>query len=234
MTEPATSLPISSLVANPDVWPRQSWDEERVALFADLYAADGPDALPPIVVVPRGDKYLIADGWTRARAAMLVKLAELPAKVVPPPEGADPVDVAYCLALESAASSARPLTRSERHAAVVRLLAATLSDREIAKLVGVAHTTVSRIRKGQNASREREPGEEHLAWTAAEDLAARLFRSLEKVYEARGLTDAFLGDRTAERLAGVLRDAFGDDGIARAQRYRTWIDGAIERLRAGA
>jgi hypothetical protein len=68
---------------------------------------------------------------------------------------------------------------------------------------------------------------------AAIEIAGRLFRALDRVYEARGLgfQDAFLGDRTASRLADALTTAFPDSALERATRYRSWIDGAIKQLR---
>ena len=132
------------------------------------------------------------------------------------------------------------LGRRERHAAIERLIAdaPTLSDREIGRLVGVAHTTVGRVRRELNgvevqADPEVEPGMGFVVDAAAVDLAGRLFRALDRVYEARGLgfQDAFLGDRTAHRLAEALTTAFPDNALERATRYRSWIDGAIKQLR---
>src|SRR5437867_1669606 len=122
----------------------------------------------------------------------------------------NPVQIAYENALKRAAFSSKPLTRSEKQAAIRRLITdrPNASDREIARMVGVDHKTVGRIRMGettqQTASWPRIP--------SPEAVAKRLFRAFEKTYEARGLgiADWFTGDRTGERLAGVLGDVYGE------------------------
>jgi len=240
MNEQYASLPIASLIADPDVWPRHSWDEERVALFADLYAANGADSLPPIVVVAQDDRFIVADGWTRARAALLAKLTNLPARVVELPADSDVTEFAYRIALETASAAARPLTNKERRAAVVRLLAwqPRPSDHEIARLAGFAHTTVGRVRKTQDGQapskphRENEPGESHLAEVSAEEIARGLFSGLRKLEDARGISDLIIGDQTARRLADLLVATYGDDALDRATAYKGWFDGAIARLRS--
>jgi hypothetical protein len=57
-----------------------------------------------------------------------------------------------------------------------------------------------------------------------ESQAKKLFRAFEKTYEARGLgiADFFTGDHTGERLAGVLKDAYGERALERAQVFAEW------------
>lgn len=234
-----TSLPVAALRGDKALWPRQDLDHERVALFADLYQEQGPGALPPIIVL-RGadDTYILADGWHRTRAALAAGLQVLPAEVVEPTDR--PIsETIYELAVRHSVKSSRPLRRQELHAAILRLaeIHPDWSQHVIGKFVGVSHTTVGRVisrHEGSSTRAESSDGDEYAAAASAEELAARLFRGIEKVYEARGLglIDSVVGDRTAERLAGVIRESFGDDALARAQRYRAWIDGAIKLLRA--
>ena len=71
-----------------------------------------------------------------------------------------PEQHAYLLAVQAAAASSRPLSNREKRAAVERLaelLPDDTSDREIARLVGVDHKTVARVR------RPDEGGESHHA-----------------------------------------------------------------------
>lgn len=76
------NVPIKSIRARKDLWPRSDFNPERVALFADKYRAEGPAALPPVVLVPDGHgKYFLADGWHRARAALLLNWQEIPAVI---------------------------------------------------------------------------------------------------------------------------------------------------------
>src|SRR5262249_4004557 len=102
------------------------------------------------------------------------------------------------------------------------------SDREIARLVGVDHKTVGRIRMGETT-------EQPVAWPripSPEAVAKRLFKGFEKAYEARGLgiADFFTGDRTAERLASVLSDVYGERALERAETFRGWLHQAIDAL----
>lgn len=143
---------------------------------------------------------------------------------------------AYEVALEYVVRSAQPLTRKELQGAIRRLseLHPDWSHRQLGAFLSVAHTTVGRVlEREQTAQRAATEGEAYIASVSAEELASRFFKAIEKVWEARGLglMDSFLGDRTSERLAAVLTDAYGDDALDRAQRYRTWIDDAIARLR---
>jgi transcriptional regulator with XRE-family HTH domain len=111
-----------------------------------------------------------------------------------------------------------------------------LSDRQLASLIGVANSTVSRRRQAvalqRDADDEPSAGDSYRIAVAAQDTARRFFRAMEEVWEARGLGigDAIFGDRTGERLADVLEAAYGEDAIDRAKRYRVWVDRAIQRL----
>jgi len=230
-------VPLASLGFDPRAWPRQRVDRERVAQFASLYQEGGIDALPPIEAVDDGSGPLLSDGVTRVHAALAADLSELRAEIVPVPEGEDPVTFAYLRAVRAATGGHKELTRAERAAGIRRLTQQTdLTDAVIADLFGVSRTTVWRHRSGSaNETRAEDAGEQYYAKTAASDIAKRLFRGIEKVYEARGLGlwDALTGDHTGERLARVLGDAYGDEALERALRFRAWFDVAIEALAGG-
>lgn len=234
-------VPIAAIHADKSLWPRSGLDDQRVAAFADLYHEQGPGALPPIVVVRDDDHYLLADGWHRTRAALAANLTELPADVADPPAGETPADLVYDLAVRHGTKTARPLSRAELRTAIVRIAALhpDWSQHVVGRFVGVAHTTVGRVLARADTAKDPSqatPGDGYIATTSAQELATRLFRGIEQVWEARGLglVDSLVGDRTAERLAGVLNDAYGDEALDRAQRYRTWITGAIAKLKAKA
>lgn len=237
---PPELIPLDHVVAETSLWPRHHIDEQRVSLFADLYEAEGADAMPPIEVVRApGGELLLADGWHRREAARVAGLAVVPAIVIGAGTDEAASVLAYERALETSVRSAQPLTRAERRAAVERLLeAGGRSDREVARLVGVAHTTVSRARARMGGAMHQdestEAGDVYLTEVTARDAARRIFSGFEKVWEARGLgfADAVLGDRTGERLAGVLAEAHGAEALERAKAYRRWIDAAIFKLRA--
>lgn len=143
--DPTRELAADSIIGDKDSWPRLRLDEERVAEFMNLYAEEGPDALPPIEVVPAEEcENWIADGWHRATAQLRLGVDPIRAIVIEPPPGRSPGDVAYERALRTAARAAKPLSRAEKRAAIARLLEerSHASDREIARLVGVDHKTV--------------------------------------------------------------------------------------------
>jgi ParB-like chromosome segregation protein Spo0J len=218
---------------NAKAWPRAELDQDRVAEFMELYEAAGLTVLPPITVIARADDYLIADGWHRAQALVNLGLEEVLIEVVPS-TGRDPVIVAYEIGLRSSATASKPLTRAERQAAVLRLtVEGGRTDQEIADLVGVARTTVPRIRDRDSAMHnERDDDPVVRRSTPPDEAAVRLLQALDKVYEARGsgLSDALFGDRTGSRLAAALRAAYGGDAVERAGRYRDWIGRAIDEL----
>ncbi len=227
---------LSKLRLDRRVWPRHALDHERVAQFASLYEEGGPAVLPPVEAV-RAKDLLLSDGVTRKAGATLARLTELPTIVVEPPEGIDPVLFAYLRAIAASTRGAKQLSRAEVHAAIRRLIAETeLRDDQIAPLVGVARVTVWRHRQRlTGSSDEQSPadaGEAYFALATAHQVATRLFKGLEKVYSARGLGvwDALTGDHTGERLGRVLADAYGDDALAQARRFRGWIDDAIASL----
>lgn len=233
-------LPIDLIVLDDRAWPRTARDKVRIAQFADLYAEQGPDALPPVDVVTDGEGgFIRADGEHRIRAARLAGLAEIPARVMEVPPGEDPITFAFVHAVKASARGAQQLTRAERKRGILRLLGeTTLTDREIASLFGVSRQTVWRYRSdvadetGAAGPGDESPGDRYLSIVTAGELAERLFKAMEKVRDTRGLgvADALLGDRTADRLARILRDAYGKRALKRALTYREWLDRAIEEL----
>lgn len=229
-------VPLDLIRVDPRAWPRRALDPERVAEFVDLYAEGGIEALPPLeVVVDTEGAALLCDGRHRYEALLRLGVQEAPGFVVEVPEGVDPVEFCFERAVAMSSRSAKPLTRAERRAAIVRLLRAdpSRSDREVARISGASPTTVGRVRR-ELAGGEAEPseGERFAATATAAELARRLFRGLERVRETRGfgIADALLGDRTVERFARILREAHGDRALERAREYGRWIAGAISVL----
>ena len=227
-------LPIASLEFAEKAWPREGPDEERLALFTELYVSDGVGALPPIEVIERpSGNYLIADGHHRAFAAVRVGLKEIPAQILPLAYGGDPFVAAYRRGLETAVASSKPLTLNERRRAGWRLLKEepALSDREIARLSGLSHQTIARFREklGAGTAEPREPIE-YTPLESADDLARRLVTGLSKVWEARGLSDYIVGDKTGKRLAAALRHHHGDKAPEWATRIRRWAEVALVEL----
>lgn len=77
-SEPEASLPISSIITNPDQ-PRKSFDETQLSELSDSIRQNG--ILQPILVRKKGDKYEIVAGERRYQASKLAGLKEIPAIV---------------------------------------------------------------------------------------------------------------------------------------------------------
>jgi ParB/RepB/Spo0J family partition protein len=74
-----TTLSASLIYPNPDQ-PRKQFDPEKLEELADSIREYG--ILEPLVVTPRGDRYMIIAGERRYRASLLANLTELPARVI--------------------------------------------------------------------------------------------------------------------------------------------------------
>lgn len=77
-SEPEASLPIASIVTNPDQ-PRKSFDETQLSELSDSIKQNG--VLQPILVRKKGDKYEIVAGERRYQASKFAGLKEIPAIV---------------------------------------------------------------------------------------------------------------------------------------------------------
>jgi len=229
----STSIRLETIDWSPDSWPRSAADPERVTEFAELYMADGPDALPAIEVLQIEEGYLLAEGHHRLAAAAQAGLPELPA-IVRPTGGRDPVELAFEIGLAAAATAAKPLTRAEKRNAIRKLLrAGGRTDREVGRLVGVAHTTVARTRLADQASGADAGTDEMPIDPSADELARRLAAGLRSLWERRGLSDLLIADRMGGRLAAALEDGFGDEALAWARRLERWAVDARRQLAKG-
>ncbi len=133
----------------------------------------------------------------------------------------------------------RPLTRADVRRNIDWLFTdqPDLSDRQIAKLLGIANSTVSRRRQAvalPQGAEDASTGEKYVADVTAREAARRLFRALEKAEVHDGaLTFALVGDRTGRQLADILFDAYGDEAGDRARTFSRWISEAIRILGDG-
>jgi len=249
MNVPASApqeVALTRVLADPGLWPREGLHQGRVEEFMLLYRDGGLDALPPLEVVPDGDQLLLGDGWHRHRA--LTQLGSATARVRLITEPGDPITVTYRHALLTASTAALPLTRVERRVATIRLLEdqPELADREIARLVGVSPSTVGAHRRrlqdgdGEAALGDLDEavqdqltppaGQPYPVTPGADELALRLARGLQNVWEARALSDLILGDRTGRRLAAALRAQHGDQAQAWARRIAQWSNSCLNEF----
>ena len=121
--------------------PRQSrLDEEHVKSLVEVI-----DRVPPIIVEQR--TMTVIDGLHRTEAARRAGHREIAAVIFAGSE-----IEALALAIKANVGHGKPLTREERRAAAGTLLteAPQRSDRWVAEVCGLSHTTVARIREGAN------------------------------------------------------------------------------------
>ncbi len=223
-----------------DVWPRRELDVNRVREFISLYEDGGLEALPPLMVVTTADTPVLYEGRHRYEALMALGAPEALVQAVPLPDGRELIEFAYEGALEASAVAALPLNRVEKRSAVLRLLTTRTdySDREIARLTGLSHQTVGRIRTRSNGTAADDPSQDtatvYYAEVTADEIASRLVRGMRQMWDKRGLGDRIVGDRAGKRLAAALRDAHGDDALAWAERFTAWGRVAVSELKRAA
>lgn len=241
-------VPLDLIRTERRAWPRHGLDQARVAEFFSLYGEGEASVLPPLDLVPLPDGlYLLADGHHRFEALLQLWAAAgksagqvapwALARVLELPEGREPLEFAFELGVETAARVSKPLTRAERRAAVLRLLAERpgVSDRELARMVGVSHQTVGRLRRWSTdqstADEVRDAADDYYAFVSAEELAVRLARSLDRLWQGRALSDLLLGDRMGRRLAEALVSLHGEEDALRwARRLKGWASAALVDL----
>ncbi|MGI8559468.1 MAG: hypothetical protein ACR2ND_14390 [Solirubrobacteraceae bacterium] len=256
-TPQTTGLSLDQITLDERAWPRDALDEDRVKLFAELirdardaagHGQGWTDPLPPLVVVADGQGgYLLADGRHRYESRRRLGTGfDLVSVGVFQPDGRAPADRAYELAL-LCTQGAKPLTTAEKRTAILRLIAERpeLSDRAIARLVGVAHATVGKYRAGVvNLTTERSAPEEAdddgrqqpdgrnepLRWeVAARRLAenvAELLASCRKLFGGPNFKSS------GRELYDALADLYGDeDALAVVDELSAVVGNARARAR---
>jgi hypothetical protein len=163
--------------------------------------------------------------------------------VVYPPNGRTPREYAYELALLYATRSAKPLTNAEKGAAIARLLAECpeLSDRAIARLVGVSHRTVGARRAGvgklpaeDGSSHEPSSGRrEPLRWEVA---AKRLARDVDELLAScRKLFGGADYKSAGRELYDALDELYGgEDVLAIVDQLSAVVGNACAHARKAA
>lgn len=231
-TSPTTTIKIERIRHEPEAWPRRSLDRERVEEFALLFAEEGFGRLPPLVVVPDGEgDFILADGHHRLAALGSLGVLWVFAQVVDSPDDpgvlghrVDPLAFAYELALSLSSASAKPLTQAERRHAVARLVEERhdLSDRAIARLVGVSPSTVGNLRGVQS----RQP---QVPKTVGPDtVAARIVRDALCLLSDLGDATEILADELgrygdAAQIALEIADLFeGSHAIVSERSSPNW------------
>ncbi|MGO8873428.1 MAG: ParB N-terminal domain-containing protein [Acidimicrobiales bacterium] len=227
-------IPISQLRFDRNNWPRDAVDEGRVEMFFLQMQED--EAFPPIEVVPRPDgSFLVGDGIHRTLAVQRLERSEIEAVIATPRTDETPSACAYRIALETATRSALPLTRAERRRAAVHLLETCpdFSRRQIAQLVGVAHSSVNRWAEevADSSTRSEDADRQMPIGPSPDRVAAQLVSTLDRLSGSRGILDYLAPKRMGRHLAEAFVDRFGDSALDEAQRFRAWLDVAVTALR---
>jgi hypothetical protein len=133
------NVPLNDLVLDPNLNLRDRLDDFTVERYADSW-----DRLPPITVYEIDDKWLVADGFHRHAAAVMLGKRSMPAEIRVG-TFTDALDFVSSVNL----FHGLPLTRSERRRAVeVKLkLHHDWSDRRMAEELGVSRELVAKIRR---------------------------------------------------------------------------------------
>lgn len=121
---------------------------------------EAPEGWPPLLVVQRGDQYLLIDGFHRLAAAQNLGLDTVRVKVVPAPADGD----LHALAFSSNAAHGRPLSLSDRRAFAEKILRGQpqLADREIGRRCGLSSNTVGVVRQRLEAAAQIEQAPERV------------------------------------------------------------------------
>ncbi|GLZ14922.1 hypothetical protein Acsp04_51570 [Actinomadura sp. NBRC 104425] len=194
-------VPIDSL--NPADSPRLAGEnEEHIRALAEMDAV-----LPPILVHRRTMR--VVDGMHRLRAARLQGRREISVRFVDGPDA----DV-FVAAVRANIGHGLPLSLADREAAAARILSThpQWSDRAIGEAVGLASTTVARIRRrrtDKDAQPDTRVGRDGrvrpINGAAGRRLAGKLFAehphaSLREIAEMAGISPATAKD-VRERLS---------------------------------
>ncbi|MBQ1050209.1 ParB-like nuclease domain-containing protein [Micromonospora sp. C51] len=200
-------------------------DEEHVARLAEV---DGE--LPPIIVDRRTMQ--VVDGAHRFMAAALNGRASISVEFF---DGT--AEDAFLRAVEANVTHGLPLSRAERRAAAARIIAshAEMSDRAIAKVVGMAAKIVAEIRHAAQdvsslpAARVGRDGRSRPSSTVEGRLkAAKLLEdhpqsSLREVAKSSGISPSTVGDvrRRLARGEDPVRQAHASDESRRPDPPRS-------------
>jgi hypothetical protein len=218
-----TTIPLDAIVLDWGSYPRERVDLERVEEFRDpLRSGEGSVALPPVELVPHPaipGRFLAAEGWHRIYAHAEEGLQSVRAILLPPE-----TDV-FAHAVARAAISAKPLTRSEKRAAVLRLLAEhpEWSNHRIAETAGVSRPFVADLRAGGNVAPDGESQHEATA-KPRPDYALRAMRSLIEAYQ-RGDVRTKLGfgsEVSAKEIRRFLERLDDHEQDAAIKALRAW------------
>ena len=214
---------------------------ERVAEFKQMLLED-LQALPAPICVEDHGALILADGYHRIAA--LEQLArEYPGdrrfqfvtvRVVNKRSDQTPIAYAYQIALECSATGPLPLTRVEKHAAIVRLLEErpTASNREIARLIGVSHHTVEARRHEIGGQLPTHETVNRNGSRATSTSLARVARIAAQIVRYGVELGAEGSDVEYDEIVAELADRFRELHPRTARNWVEWWEGIWRDVRA--
>ena len=224
----AIDVPLEAIDLDPGYYPREQVDEGRILEFRDLLRDPHGASLPPIELVPHRTipgTFVMADGAHRYHAHLDEHRPTIPAVILPPD-----TDI-FVHAVQRAAITAKPLTRSEKRSAVTRLLAEhpDWSNHRIADVAGVSRPFVARLRGGSNvapasAEQSETVGEAALPVRRGPDPAQRALRLLVTAYtDGYGRTKFGFGKAISPKsIRRYLEGVHEDDYENSLTSLRAW------------
>jgi ParB-like chromosome segregation protein Spo0J len=190
---------LNAIVVDKDLQPRANISRAHIESLCE-----SAEFWPPIIVarVPTVGLVLI-DGRHRLEAARDLQFGEVLAEIVPTPPDGD----LHRLAFESNAAHGRPLSVEDRKRYAQRLLErhSELPDREIGRQAGLSHSTIGKLRAGQNGqvyiqAPKRKPG-----------ALPTFIGLLDRVRFAKATREQKAVVGYLKRLATALGDPYEDD-----------------------
>jgi ParB-like chromosome segregation protein Spo0J len=132
-------LPLEDIILDPNLYLRDHLDTDTVERYAEAW-----NRLPPVVVYEVRGRWLLADGFHRHAAAVMLRLKKLPAEV-----RKGTMNEALDFVAGANLFHGLPLTRAERRRAIELKLKLhhERSDRHLAEELAVGRELVAKIRR---------------------------------------------------------------------------------------
>ena len=105
----------------------------------------------------------------------------------------------------------------------------------MARLIGVAHSSVDRWAEESAESASPPDGDESRSseLATADQMARRLVSFVVRLDESRGLLDYIAPSRMGRHLARAFEERLGEDALGHAERLEKWINATVSTLRNG-
>jgi transposase len=159
------TVPISSIIVAPDLYPRERNMEERIEMFADIFR-NNPDSVQPIIVAPLANegKYILVDGNHRLSGASKVTdqiKADVYTDLIV--SDIDSEEIKRELMARAALANwchGQPLTNKEKSQVVRKLYLMHLQENVLSERFGVHISTIYRwledIRQKDNEDKKEQ------------------------------------------------------------------------------